>query len=145
MKKIETEITINAAPKSVWKVLTNFKDYSKWNPFIKSIFGEQKVGKQIEVCMQPPNGKEMTFKPDILKFSENKEFRWVGKLVVKGIFDGEHYFKLVDLGGDQTKLIHGENFGGILLPLMGKILSNTKLGFQLMNESLKKECETFVA
>ena len=110
-------------------------------PFIKSISGIQEEGEKIIVSLQPPKGKGMTFKPTILKFEENKEFRWKGKLGVKGIFDGEHYFKLFEIGNNQTKFIHGEEFSGVLIPLMGKVLKNTKVGFELMNESLKNECE----
>ena len=141
MKQIKTEIQINATPATVWKVLTNFEGHSQWNPFIKEITGDQKEGEKIKVRIQPPEGQEMSFTPKVLKFKENEEFRWIGKLGIKGIFDGEHYFKLVDLGNNQTRFVHGENFGGILIPLMGKVLKKTKVGFELMNEALKKECE----
>ena len=83
----------------------------------------------------------MTFKPAVLAFSENKEFRWKGKLGINGIFDGEHYFQLTDLENNQTKFIHGEKFSGILIPLMGKTLDKAKEGFALMNQALKAECE----
>jgi len=141
MKQFETEILINVSPKKVWKVLIDFENYPKWNPFIKSISGEQEVGKKINVFLQPPDGKGMTFKPIVLTFKENTEFRWIGKLGMKGIFDGEHYFKLNDCGNNQTKFIHGEKFSGILVSLMAKVLENTKVGFNLMNDSLKIECE----
>jgi hypothetical protein len=42
---------------------------------------------------------------------------------------------------DITKFIHGEKFSGLLVPLVGKMLDKTQKGFQLMNESIKKECE----
>ncbi len=141
MKQIETEILINAKPDKVWQVLTDFESHSKWNPFIKSISGEKKVGEKLIVQLQPPEGKGMTFTPDVLAFSENKEFRWKGKLLFKGIFDGEHYFKLIGTTKNQTKFVHGEKFSGILIPLMGKVLENTKKGFEIMNEALKTECE----
>ena len=83
----------------------------------------------------------MTFQPTLLKFEENREFRWVGKLLVKGIFDGEHYFVLSKEVGNKTKFTHGEKFRGILVYFAGKILDKTKGGFELMNESLKVECE----
>jgi uncharacterized protein YndB with AHSA1/START domain len=38
-KEINTEILINATPKKVWSILTNFAEYPNWNPFIKSIKG----------------------------------------------------------------------------------------------------------
>ena len=37
--------------------------------------------------------------------------------------------------------ISGEKFSGILVSLFGKMLDKTKDGFELMNKSLKSECE----
>jgi hypothetical protein len=62
-------------------------------------------------------------------------------LGMKGIFDGEHYFMLIDLDNGQTRFIHGEKFGGILVPFMEKTLGKTKKGFELMNQALKEQCE----
>jgi hypothetical protein len=45
------------------------------------------------------------------------------------------------LENNKTKFIHGEKFSGLLVPLVGKMLDKTKKGFQLMNESIKNECE----
>lgn len=141
MRHIETEILINASPEKVWVVLTDFEQYPKWNPFIKSIEGEKAVGRRLKVFIQPPDGGGMTFKPEVLAFEANKEFRWKGKLFLKGIFDGEHYFRLSDAGNGATRFVHGEKFSGFLVPLMGGTLDKTKVGFELMNEALKRECE----
>ena len=141
MKNIQTEILINTDITKVWDVLMNFESYPKWNPFITSISGEQKLGSRLTVSINPPGGNGMTFKPNILTLEANKEFIWKGKLGINGIFDGEHYFMLESLDKDITKLIHGEKFSGLLVPLVGKMLDKTKKGFQLMNESIKNECE----
>ncbi len=141
MKHIETEIIINSDISTVWNVLLNFENYPNWNPFIKSITGEKAVRKKLTVSIKPPDGNGMTFKPVILKLEPNQEFRWKGKLGVKGIFDGEHYFVLEQLDDNRTKFIHGEIFSGFLVALMGGALDKTKTGFELMNESLKKACE----
>jgi hypothetical protein len=119
----------------------DFNSYPKWNPFITSISGEPKLGNRLTVSINPPGGKGMTFKPNILTLESNKEFRWKGKLGISGIFDGEHYFILEFLEKDKTKFIHGEIFSGLLVPLVGKMLDKTQKGFQLMNESIKNECE----
>ena len=141
MKQIETEILINADIETVWRVLTDFQNHVKWNPFIRSIKGEKVVGKAITVSIKPPGGNGMTFKPVVLKFNPHKEFRWKGKFVVKGIFDGEHYFILEKVSDTQTKFIHGEIFGGVLVRMMGDVLNKTRNGFDLMNMALKEECE----
>ena len=141
MKNIKTEITINNTPDKVWSVLTDFKNHPNWNPFINNISGEKKVGQKLIVSIKSPEGNGMTFKPKVLKFEEEKEFRWRGKLLIRGIFDGEHYFILKAKGNSQTTFIHGEKFSGILVYLSGKMLEKTKGGFNEMNKSLKKECE----
>ncbi len=83
----------------------------------------------------------MIFRPIVLKFDENKEFRWLGKLLIKGLFDGEHYFILTDNGNGSTAFTHGEEFKGLLVSVFSRILEKTKIGFELMNEALKKGCE----
>lgn len=141
MKTIQTDIVIDADISIVWNVLLDFERYPTWNPFIKSITGEQSVGNKLTVSIKPPDSNGMTFKPKILTIEPNKEFRWKGKLGVTGIFDGEHYFILEPVDKNQTKFIHGEKFSGILVLLMGNMLEKTKEGFQLMNEAIKKESE----
>ena len=141
MREIKTKITINASKEKVWNTFIKVEKYGEWNPFIESIHGNLQVGEQIEVRLTPPDGKAMTFKPTVLVFDENKEFRWLGKLFFKGVFDGEHYFQLIDNQDGTMTFIHGEKFKGFLVGLMGSILDNTKKGFELMNEALKKEVE----
>ena len=141
MKQIETDIIINADLNKVWLILTDFESYPHWNPFIRVISGKKKVGEKLRVFIQPPESKGMLFKPIIQIYRMEDEFRWIGKLGVRGIFDGEHYFKLKAVGNNQTKLVQGEIFSGILIPLMVRVFEKTIKGFELMNKALKNECE----
>ena len=141
MEKIETDVLIKSPLPDVWAVLTDFESFPDWNPFIRSIKGAKAVGELLEVQIQPPGGKGMTFRPEVLKFELEREFRWKGKLLVKGIFDGEHYFILERVGEIETRLVHGEIFTGFLVGLLSGMLSNTAVGFQLMNEAIKARCE----
>lgn len=141
--EIRTQIIINATPDKVWAVLMDFKNYPNWNSFIKSISGEPKVGDQITVSIVSPKGKHMTFKPLVLAFEHHKEFRWLGKLCFKGVFDGEHRFELVDNGNGTTVFNHSETFKGMLVGLFKKQLKDsTKTGFELMNVALKHRVES---
>ncbi len=83
----------------------------------------------------------MTFQPLVLSLLKNKELRWRGKFLFKGLFDGEHYFILTDHLDGTVTLTHGEKFKGLLVPFLGKALEKTKTGFDLMNQALKKRCE----
>ncbi|WP_342328936.1 SRPBCC domain-containing protein [Pedobacter sp. FW305-3-2-15-E-R2A2] len=141
-KEIKTEILINARPESVWAILTAFDQYPNWNPFIKSISGDQAVGTQLVVRIEPPEATGMTFKPKVLAFEANKEFRWIGHLLFSGLFDGEHKFELIDHGNGTTTFIQSEKFKGILVSLFAKQLdNNTRRGFMEMNVKLKALAE----
>jgi hypothetical protein len=143
MKEIKTSVLIDAPVSKVWQVLSEFEAYGRWNPFLRSISGSAVVGGVLKVVIQVPKGSSMVFKPKVLRFEAEREFRWLGVLGVSGVFDGEHYFILRDLGGGVTEVFHGEIFRGILVGVFEKMgmLRNTVFGFELMNEALKKECE----
>jgi hypothetical protein len=140
--EIRTEILINASPEKIWAILTAFDKYPEWNPFIKYIKNTVKTGSQIEIRIEPPGASGMVFKPTILALEANKELRWLGHLLFKGLFDGEHSFKIVDNKNGTSTFIQRENFKGILVPLLKKQLNtNTKRGFEMMNEKLKEISE----
>lgn len=137
-KQIETRIIINATPEQVWHVFTQFNTYPEWNPFVSKLTGTPEPGKNINVKLPG-----MTFTPKVLVYAPQKEFRWLGKLWFKGLFDGEHYFILQDNGDGSTTFIQGERFNGILLPLFNHMLdTKTIAGFNEMNVALKKRVET---
>ena len=141
-KEIKTEILINTTPEKVWTIFTNFENYPNWNPFIKSIKGEVKVGNKITARIEPPEAKGMTFKPKVLTYEINKELKWLGHLLFAGLFDGEHKFSLIDNGNGTTTFIQSEKFKGILVPLFQKQLdNNTKKRFEEMNKKLKEIAE----
>jgi hypothetical protein len=140
-KEIKTEILINSDSKRVWQVLTDFKSYPNWNPFIKSIRGEKIVGNKLATEILPPNRRIMKFTPVLLAVDSERELRWLGSGPVRGIFDGEHYFKIIPQENGSVKFIQGEKFNGILVRFMPKLLVDTKHGFEQMNEALRKECE----
>ncbi|MEM1219606.1 MAG: SRPBCC domain-containing protein [Bacteroidota bacterium] len=142
MRHLETEITIDAPIQPVWKVLTDLEQYPKWNPFIQRSSGVLSVGERIKNEMHLPGQKPQTFRPKLLVVDHSKELRWLGSLGIPGLFDGEHYFRLEATGKQQTRLIHGEHFRGLLVGLiMRQIGEATKAGFVAMNEALKHRAE----
>ena len=138
-KEIKTEILIHATLDKVWTILTNFENYPNWNPFIKSVIGEVKVGNKITVRIEPPKEKGMTFKPTVLIYEANKELRWIGRLLFPGLFDGEHKFELIDNGNGTITFRQSEKFKGIFVWFLN--VENTKKGFEEMNGKLKELSE----
>jgi len=142
-REIYTEIEINASANNVWEILANFDEYPDWNPFIRELSGELSEGSQLSVSIQPIDSDPMDFQPTLIKAEKNHELRWIGRVLVRGIFDGEHYFKIEEISEEKIRFIHGENFSGVLVPLFwGSMESGTKQGFVAMNEALKSKVET---
>ena len=143
MKQISSEIEINATPERVWHVLTDFPALSEWSPFVRSIEGELEVGQRIKVHIKGSKGMGMTFKPTVLKAEPGREFRWLGHFLLPGLFDGEHYFVIEELGAARVRFRQGEKFTGLLVPLMTMmgVLKNAHVGFEEMNEALKLRAE----
>ena len=143
MKELKTEIVIDASAETVWKVLTDFASFPEWNPFMVRISGQMIEGEKLEVRLQLPGGRGMTFKPQLIKVEPNREFRWLGRLLLPGIADGQHVIELKPIGDAQTRVIHREEFRGVLTSLfLAMVGKKTKLGFQQMNEALKARAES---
>jgi hypothetical protein len=133
--EISSEVEIAASPARVWSVLTDFERYSDWNPFISSISGMPLQGEQLRVRMQPPRRMAMTFKPRVLNAEPERELRWLGKLGPRGLFDGEHGFRIVPPGESRVRFLQTEHFTGLLVPLLMLLVRNgTRRGFEAMNQ-----------
>jgi hypothetical protein len=72
----------------------------------------------------------------------NREFRWLGHLLVPGLFDGEHSFVIEPLGSNHVRFVLGEKFSGLWVPLFARSLDkNTRRGFEAMNQAVKRQAE----
>src|SRR5688500_2489585 len=142
MKNLHSEIEIDAPAERVWHLLTDFASYPQWNPFIRSIRGQPIRGEGLEVRIEPPGGRGMTFKPKVLDAEDNRELRWLGHLLVPGLFDGEHSFTIESLAKNRVRFVQREAFKGLLVPLFARSLeTNTQRGFEEMNRALKERAE----
>jgi hypothetical protein len=142
VKEIHTEIEINSSAARVWHVLIDCAAYPEWNPFVRRLEGELRVGARPRVTIQPPAGKAMTFRPIVLTAEANCELRWLGHLWVPGLFDGEHAFAIEPLGEQRVRFIQRERFHGLLVPILAKMLDrDVRRGFEEMNRALKLRSE----
>src|SRR5580700_6470966 len=130
MREITTEIEINVPPARIWQILTDFASYPQWNPFMTNIEGSPLVGQRLRVFIRPPGGKGMTFRPVVLVARPPTELRWLGRLLLPGIFDGEHRFQIEELGAGRSRLRQSEQFRGILVPILWSTMAiPTRRGF----------------
>ncbi len=142
MREIQTEIAIDARASPVWEVLAEVSRFPEWNPVLKRTTGELAEGKRIVVTLEPPGGKPSNFKPRIVRLEAGHELRWLGHVLVPGLFDGEHIFTVEPQDGNSVRFVQREEFTGLLAgPLLRMIGERTKQGFEAMNEALKARAE----
>src|SRR5215218_4856074 len=141
MKELHSQIGIDASSERVWAILTDFASYPQWNPFIRRISGELKVGERLDVRLEPPGGRGITLRPTVLSAEPNRQLRWLGHLLVPGLFDGEHTLSTEPLGETRVRFVQHEVFKGVLVPLVARSLANTLRGFEEMNKALKEQDE----
>src|SRR5688500_6472630 len=93
--EIRTEIEIEAAPSEIWRVLTDFRSYPEWNPFIVSIEGELAPGARLALTTsEPESNRERSLAVRVKSCEPARELRWLGHRGMKGLLDGEHFLLL---------------------------------------------------
>ncbi|QIO23349.1 SRPBCC domain-containing protein [Haloarcula sp. JP-L23] len=141
MKTVTTTVDIDATPEDVWATLTDFDAYPEWNPFVTAIEGTVAEGERLSVRIDPPEGRGMGFEPRVTAADPGERLEWVGKLGVRGLFDGRHEFRLEPLDDGGTRLHHRESFSGLLVGLLLNE-ADIRAGFEAMNEALKTRVES---
>src|SRR5438034_2803899 len=138
MLELRTDIEIDAPVERVWEVLTDFDRFPDWNPFIRRIHGKAQVGSRLDVFLGASGTRGMRFRPIVTKVVPNRELRWLGRLGLPRLFDGEHIFQIEPLGPTRARFIQRERFRGLLVPLMARSLNrDARRGFEEMNYALQ--------
>jgi hypothetical protein len=140
-RHISHSIEIDASPARVWAILTDTQSFPSWNPFIIKLDGELREGARLNVRIQSPGGRATTFHPTVLVAQAETELRWLGRVLVPGVFDGEHSFRLEAISAGRTRFTQSERFSGILVAPLGRTIARAEVGFTQMNESLKARSE----
>jgi hypothetical protein len=139
-----TTVDIKAPPAVVWAVLTDTAAYPEWNPFVRELDGELVEGCRLRVRIGPPGRRAVTLRPKVVHVEPERELTWLGRLLLPRLFDGQHSFVLEPRPEGGTRFTQSEHFRGVLVPLMGRLLSATAKGFEAMNQALRDRAEAWV-
>ncbi|GAB3131189.1 SRPBCC domain-containing protein [Tsukamurella serpentis] len=143
-RTVERSVEIEATPEQVWTVLTDFDAYPQWNPFVIGAAAPEGLQPDRKLDVRVRNGgSEMGFRPTVQVAQPGRELRWLGRVVVPGLLDGEHYFILEATPGG-TRLTQGERFRGVLIPVFGSSI-DVGDGFAAMNRELRKRVLATIA
>jgi hypothetical protein len=139
MLELRTETQIDSPVDRVWHVLMDFNAYPEWNPFLRRIDGKPEVGSRLDVEIGASGTRGMRFHPTVMSVVPNRELRWLGKVGIRGLFDGEHIFELIPMGSQSTRFVQRERFRGIFLPFLARRLErDVRRGFDEMNRALRE-------
>lgn len=136
---IRTVVEIDAPPEKVYSVLADLESYPNWNPYHKKVEGKFEEGADLKIFVTRPDGKEVEVPPHMLKISKNKEITWGGG--IKGVFYGEHSFKMSGTSDGRTILKHNEDFSGFAIIFADLPPDVIAEGYHQMNMALKKKVE----
>jgi hypothetical protein len=141
-RQLQAEVEVQASPERIWEILTDFAAYHQWNPFIVQAAGHAVPGSRLELHMRLPGRRTTVFRPAVLDAEPGRRLRWLGRVLVPGLFDGEHSFTIEPAGPDRVRVRQHEEFRGLLAPLvLAMIAGPTKEGFRQMNMALKDRVE----
>jgi hypothetical protein len=144
-REVRTSIAIEAAPQRVWQVLTDFGEYSNWNPFIRRIDGPLALGAELTFTVATGPERTIVARARILEIEVNRRLVWGGGLPL-GLFRGEHTFLIAPTARGAV-LENRERFRGPIatLTIRDGRLQAQRLAFEAFNEALKRRVETMTA
>jgi hypothetical protein len=139
MRHLEAVTEIDASSQELWAVLRDFDHYPDWNPFLRSIVGPFEVGARLTVTIAPPGRRPMVLRPVVRIAEPGRELRWLGKLGVPHLFDGEHSLRVEPRAPGRTRFVQEESFRGLLVPFTSGVIAKVADGFAAMNLALAAE------
>lgn len=146
--RVVTTKTIEAPPSTVWRVLTDLDRWSEWNPHIFQAAGQPVVGEKLDLTMwqgapaaSAAKNKTQRFRPTVVASDMNSQLVWKGRLGgVPGLFTGRHSFELTEVA-EGTQLVHSEEFSGVLVRPLTKMLAHLPDTFAAVNDKLAERAE----
>jgi len=130
------ETNIQARAESIWKILTDARDYPRWNSMITRIEGEIRDGARLRLHVP---GTDRTFAPLVADIVPNEHMTWTGGFAP--VFKGVRSFDLKQRSDGSTDFAMKEHFAGLMLPLAKGSMPDFGPVFERFASDLKREAE----
>ena len=130
------EVSIQSPPGSIWTLLTDARNFHRWNSTVTAIEGEIRDGRRIRVHAP---GTDRTFTPLVSNVVPDARMTWTGGLAP--IFRGVRTFELTPQEGGSTTFVMQERFSGLMLPIVARSLPDFGPVFERYATDLKHEAE----
>src|SRR5215831_14633749 len=130
------EVKIQSSPDRVWILLTNAKDFPRWNSTVTAIDGEIRDGQRIRIHVP---GTDRTFTPLVSNVLADAHMTWAGGFAP--LFKGVRTFELTPESGGATTFVMQERFSGLMLPIAGRAMPDLGPVFERYAADLKRAAE----
>jgi uncharacterized protein YndB with AHSA1/START domain len=129
--------TIRAQPERVWALLTDAKDFPRWNSTVTSIEGS--IAHNQTLALKVPAAPGRTFKPKVTSFEPPSVMVWSDGMAP--MFKGVRTFTLTPAADGTTEFAMDETFAGLMLPMIKGSLPDFAPAFEAYAADLKREAE----
>ncbi len=144
MKENRNEVVIQGTVAEVWDVLTNFAQYSEWNPLIHHVDGKLEIGEKVVISVKKGT-EEQKFTCEVARLDPPHEFSWKFYEMMPFLYRGEHIFRVEPIDEQTVRYVNRETFEGLLVPFKkaetmkgGMVIMDKEDDFRFRVE--RKEC-----
>ena len=130
-------IMIAAPPETVWHLLTDAANYTRWNSTLSTLEGNISPGGVVRMTVKAAPGR--TFKVRVSEFEPNQSMVWRDGFAP--MFQGVRTFTLEQRGADAAYFTMSEEFSGLILPLIAGKLPDFQPIFERYAADLKRAAE----
>ena len=143
MRSCHTQTIIEAPIEVVWNILADVERYPQWNPTVSKVWGTLAVNRLLYIHHI---GLGLIVPVQVTQYEPPHTLRWHSWGLFAPLVQGDHYFRLTDLGQNSTALEHGEDLTGALSYLVpSQLLSKLQSNYAYHNKKLKIIAEQQVA
>lgn len=127
---------VRASVDTIWAILTDAPNYTRWNSTVTSLEGSIREGEQLKlrVKLDP----KRTFTPKVTKLAAH-EMVWSDGFAP--MFRGVRTFRLIPTDNGVTEFVMEEVFTGAMLPMIRKSLPDFGPAFEAFATDLKRAAE----
>lgn len=141
MRRLRSEVEIDASPEEVWKTFADFRSFPTWNPFIRQAKGKLVPGKRLKIKLQLGR-RVVKFRPKVTFVNEPLELRWRARQWIPGLFDVDRRFKIEPVGDSRSRFVQSESGSGLLSPFLMPLMRRRILrGYEAFNGAIKARVE----
>jgi len=139
MQEYTTSATIDAAPDTVWAILTDGSGYPAWNPEIIAVDGTMALGGRIVAHVRLGDGAVRRVPQRVTVLEAPTRMQWTGGLPF-GLFVGRRTFTVVPRGSGAEFRMHLE-MSGPLASLILKSVGDRQPEIDRFSAALKQRAE----